>query len=262
MGLKTKYATREEAPEFLREFLVEKNGRWLLDLEDSDTLEALRKERNDHEIAKKGLKERDATLEELKRRLDVFEQYGSPEEIDAMKKQIDALQPPPKVEDLQKQLESVTAKLREEEKWRKMNEPELASLRESYTKLSTEVDHGKARGAIREIVKSLKGVNADALEENLFLQYKAGGLKRSDAGEIVSTEGDLPLGEYAENYARNYKFFLPNVSGGANPPGTPSGNGDRIAALKAEHAEAMKNRNVNRMLELKAEIGKLENSGE
>ncbi len=255
MGLRFKYATKEEVPEHLREFYVELGGAWVLSLEDAEDIPklkgALDKEKNDHKAAAQKAAAEATAKAELAEKLKLYEELGDLESLQKLQDEWKKSQPAPKIEELQSQLQKVTAQLRGEQDWRKENEPRLNEYEGELNRLKLEDDRSKAKATIQETVGKINGVNKDALTDTLYYRYLAGDLKRSDAGEIVSGDG-LPLGDFAQNYARERGFLLASVPGGARPPGGPGG--DPSASLKAKYEEAKKSGDLDAMLELGAQL--------
>lgn len=260
MGLVTRYNTQEEIPEEVREDFVEdtiseKNkGTWVH--KDIFALEkSLGMERNDHKAAKQNIAQLNEQLTGARSELDSLHQIGTLEELQALRKKADEAAPPPKIEELRSQLTTTTQQLREAQNWRAANEARLKQLEEAEAKHAQETDRSNARETIASTVKAMQGVNADALTETLYYQYLAGKLVRSEIGEIVTPDG-MTVADYASRYAKDHGLVLSSVSGGAKPPqGVPRGS---KAALQAAYNDAKKSGNLDEMLRIKSEIGKLE----
>jgi len=259
MGLVTRYATQEEIPEDVREDFVEDTvsekhkGTWVH--KDVFALEkSLGMERNDHKAAKANAAQLTEQLNAANGELEAVRQLGTLDELKELRAKADATATPPKIEELRSKLAATTQELREAQGWRTANEARLKALEEAEAKHAQEKDRANARDTISSTVKGLQGVNADALVENLYYQYLAGQLTRSEIGEIVASDG-TPLADYAGRYAKEHGLILPSVGGGAKPPqNIPRGS---KAALQAAYEEAKKNGDVEEMLKIKTQIANL-----
>lgn len=260
MGFANRYNSQDEIPEDVRENFVEDTineqykGTWVS--KDVFTLEkSLANERKEHKATKASLTSLNEKITALQGQVEQFTQIGSLEELAALRKKVDA-ENPPKTEELQKALSEAREKLRAAESWKSQNEPLLAQLQAENQQHKIEEDRAKARETISKVVKGIQGANAEALVDTLYYQYLAGNLKRNEIGEIVRAEDGAALEDFASKYAKDHGLIQSNVPGGAKPPagGTQTGN---KAALIAKYEEARKRNDSLAMLQIKTEILKL-----
>lgn len=258
MGLVMRYEKEDEIPEELREDFVEDTvsekhkGTWVH--KDIFALEkSLGMERNDHKNAKASITQLNAQLAEIRSELDSLHEIGTLEELKELRRKADETNPP-KIEALRSQLTATTQQLREAQSWRNTNEPRLKELELEAEKHALERDRAKAKSSIVAAVKEMQGVNASALSDNLYMQYLAGILVRSEAGEIVTADGNVPLADYAAKYARDFGLVLQSLGGGAKPPANIQ-RGSK-AALQSAYEAAKKAGNTGEMLRIKTELGK------
>ena len=261
MGFATRYKTQEEIPEDVRGDFVEdtiseaNKGTWVA--KDVFALEkSLANERREHKETKTSITSLNEKLNNLQGMIDQFNQLGSLEELTELRKKAQA-ENPPKVEELQKLLSESREKLRAAESWRSQNEPRLTELEAAQKEYEAEKDRSNAKETISKVVKTIQGVNQDALSEVLFYQYLAGNLKRNGIGEIVTAADGADLEAFAGKYAKEHGLIQANVSGGAKPPAGANQLGSK-AALQAKYEEAKKRKDTFEMLRLQTELQKLQ----
>lgn len=261
MGFANRYNTQEEIPEDVRGDFVEDTisethkGTWVS--KDVFALEkSLAAERREHKEAKASITSLTEKLNGLQGEIDKIHELGSLEELAELRKKAEEANPP-KVEELQKALSEAKKKLLASENWRSQNEARLNELEAAHKQHEIEKDRAKAKETINAVVKSLNGVNSDALSENLFYQYLAGNLKRNDIGEIVTAADGADLQDFAAKYAKEHGLILQNTPGGAKPPAGGATSGGK-AALMAQYEEAKKAKDTFKMLQIKTELEKLQ----
>ena len=261
MGFANRYNSQDEIPEDVRENFVEDTineqykGTWVS--KDVFALEkSLANERREHKATKASLTSLNEKINGLQGQVDQFTQIGSLEELMALRKKADS-DNPPKTEELQKALSEARDKLRAAESWRSTNEPLLTQLQAEKQKYEIEADRAKAKDTISTVVKGIQGANAEALADNLYLQYLAGYLKRNDIGEIVRAEDGAALEDFASKYAKDHGLILPSVPGGAKPPAGAPPNSSK-AALLAKYEEAKKRKDALKMMKIQTELNNLQ----
>lgn len=234
----------ESVPENVRELYVESDGKFKLDVDGAipkSELDAATKELDSlrsiakgpdgktfkeafegSQTANKAIRgERDALDAQLKK----WQELGDLDAVRQWKDELDGLKATgAKLTDAQQQIAELKKTNREyldqvNTFKSKTLEYESANkeLGEYKTRMEKQLDMANAEAQIAAVVESLPIANQKALRRNLIDRYKAGDLKRDEAGNLVDVDEERNLATYAKDTMEAFGLFNPSTSGISNP---------------------------------------------